>query len=673
MDWKLKMTAFLIVALMLAVSAAPVAYASVENEAEETEYAASEDIYGWGSTDPISIGLNMVAGYLVGIYDWIKGLIDDKDDGDSGSAGDQEAIYQAMRKAYASNITYASDVTVSIVSSILPQDADLWFFTTDSWQKTIEYVVAENWFKDNEGYAEYMDSMMVRSGLPSNSANYLSNWNMTIDMTFDGLAQYSYKLGQNDYGKDMVYKIVIGDLEIEQDSAPQQDQLIMLDMTQFVKPTSSNKMVYIDADLTDYGKSHDFCKTIYVMGRNTVTIVNSNGHEYTLQPGMNDIVELGLTTGVYELSVNATYAGPFVPLGNSTAAEVSGGMVVKKGTELVYLMPSASGGLNVYDANGVSKGVASTMTLSVKYVGPDGEDTVSSVIVGKTSSGKAINIIQDYDNLVQQIAVVTESTNNAAQALWEIFDACEANNKYVKPSSLVINVPGYTISAAEYKAIYIQAMRQIAAYGTEHESELLSVVTNVESIGLYCYGNIYNNGKLWAENVVFTPYITTDNQTLKVGEMVAWGGEGFAMIWAKTSSYSEWDGKVSLSTATLTDLNTKFTLEISKMVRNGEEIDEITLERSEIQKIIDPYVPDTPDPVDPEDIKVLNAETLVMIIFLELAAILILLGILFGFNAFLIIAGIIVAIIAVLWPQTITALLLGNLTMKDLIPFGWAF
>ncbi len=134
--------------------------------------------------------------------------------------------------------------------------------------------------------------------------------------------------------------------------------------------------------------------------------------------------------------------------------------------------------------------------------------------------------------------------------------------------------------------------------------------------------------------------------------------------------------------AKITDLNTKFTLEISKMLENKKnedgkiekvEIDYKELKRTEIQKIVDPSVPDVPDVVDSDDIKVLDAETLIMIILLELAAILILLGILFGFNAFLIIAGIIVAVIAVLWTQAVTGLLLGTLSWKDLVPFGWLF
>ncbi len=670
--------AILIASLMLAVAMIPpvTAYAETEEESDGSiDYDAYEGFLGY-----LMFGLATGKNILTQAYDAIMGLFQNKDGHDP--SGDKDEIYKVIRQAYAENIGYASDITVSIVNSILPQDASLWFYTTDSWQKSIEYVVAEQWFKGNAGYDQYRDSILVKSGLPSNAANYMSNWNMTIDMIYSGISQYTYTLGQQDYGTTMIYKIIVGNKTLEQSDAPQQNQLIMLDMTQFVTPTSTNKMVYVDADLTDYGKNNDFCKTIYIMGPNVATITDSDGKKYDLQPGMNDITEIrsradasgttwALKSGVYELSDNATYAGPFVPLGTPVGADVHGGMAISLDSQLIYVLPSSSEGVDVYDSNGTLADEGATMNVVMSYEGPDGMSSVSSILVGKKASGNELNIIKDYDGLVQQIATVSEATNNAAQALWEIFDACEAKNQFVKPSSLVINVPGVTVGSAEYKAIYIQAMRQIAAYGTDHEEELLSITTNLESIGLICYGNIYNNGQLWAENVIFTPYITTNDQILEVGKRVDWNGDGFAMLWATAPTYSEWNGVMNVGGAKITDLNTKFSLEITKMVDNGEEISYKELKRAEIQKIVDPDVPDVPDVIDPDDIHVLDAETLIMIILLELAAILILLGILFGFNAFLIIAGIIVAVIAVLWTQAVTSLLLGTLTVKDLVPFGW--
>lgn len=133
MDWKLKLTAFLTVILMLAVAATPVVEASVEEEAvEEEPMMVADEEYGTVLLAIAAIGLictvtSLVSGIVIGMN-----LADDKSDDDG--AGDQEKIYQAQRKAYADNIAYTSDVVTNLISSVLPQDADLWFFTTDAWQ-----------------------------------------------------------------------------------------------------------------------------------------------------------------------------------------------------------------------------------------------------------------------------------------------------------------------------------------------------------------------------------------------------------------------------------------------------------------------------------------------------------------------------------------------------------
>ncbi len=667
MDWKLKLTAFLTVILMLAVAAVPVVEASVEEEAvEEEPVMVADEEYGIALLTIAAIGLvctvsTLVSGIVIGMK-----LADDKGDGDG--AGDQEKIYQAQRKAYADNIAYTSDVVTNLISSVLPQDADLWFFTTDAWQKTIEYVVAENWGKDNDGFEAYMDDLMVASGLPENAANYIANWGLAIDNSFNGLSDYTQKLGQHEYGATMVYKLVLDSMTVSQSQAPSADKLIMMDMTQFVKPTSTANRVYLDTELTSGTQSLDYCKSIYVFGQNKATIVGPDGSKTTLVPGVNDLVALGLESGVYTLQTQCTYAGPFVPLGNSHSATVGGGMVVKLGDSINYLLPTDAGSIDVYNSTGTRVSTSNTMKLAVDYVGPDGSTTATSVLVGTNSAGTQANILKDYDSLIKQISTVISNTNTAAQALWEIYDACEEKNQYIKPSSLVINVPGHNLTAAEYKAIYIQAMKQIAQYAEDNEEELTEITANIESIGLYCYGDIYYQGKLWAENVVYTPYNTTKGITLNLGQN-QWSGSGFAMIWAKTDSYESWDGVAAVGNSRLSDLSDGFSMNIKKIVSNNKEVESIDLTKTSIQKVDITPVP-TPDPVDDDDLEVMNAAVLMLFIILELGVIIALIGMLTG-NNILVIIGVIVAIIGILWPHAITSLIMGNFALGDLIPFGW--
>ncbi len=662
MEWKLKLTAFLTVILMLTVAAVPVVDASVEEAVEEEPMMVADEEYGFGIGTLIVVGLICaVAGGYLGYK-----MADPAENKDAGA--DQEKIYQAQRKAYGDNIAYASDVATNMITTILPQDADLWFFTTDAWQKTIEYVVAENWSLDSDGFEACMDELMVQSGLPVNAANYVANWGLAIDNTYNGLSTYSQVLGTREYGATMVYKMMLGSKIIKQPAAPSTSDLILMDMTQFVKPSSSANRVYLDTELTSKTQGLDYCKSIYVFGQSDATITDSDGNKTILSPGVNDLVAKGLTSGVYTLNTQCTYAGPFIPLGNSHAADVRGGMVVKQGNILNYLLPTDSGTIDVYNSTGTSSSTCTTVSLAVDYIGPDGSTTATSVLVGTNSAGTPVNILRDYDNLIQQISLVTSNTNEAAKALWEIYDACEAKNQYIKPSSLTINVPGHKLTAAEYKAVYIQAMRQLADYANENETELMEITTNAESIGLYCYGDIYYQGKLWAENVVFTPYISTKGITLNIGQN-KWDGSGFAMLWAQTPDFSSWDGVASIGNCQLLDLSEGYTLVIENIISEGNDVDTIDLTKTTIQKMdIGPVNP--PDPVDDDDIQVVNADILVLLIILELGIIIALLGVYTG-NSGLVIIGVIVAIVGILWPNLILHLAMGTASWDDLMPLQW--
>ena len=209
--------------------------------------------------------------------------------------------------------------------------------------------------------------------------------------------------------------------------------------------------------------------------------------------------------------------------------------------------------------------------------------------------------------------------------------------------------------------------QQMADYLDGNEEDFDGWTVNKESIGLYCYGTVMRDGKVWAENVVFTPYITTSDQHLQIGTNT-WGGSGFGMVWAQVENYSEWDGTASLTRYQQLDLEEGDTIIIEKMVKEGKEITEIDLTRAQIQKWNTGSDPG--QAIGDEDIAVLDAQVLMIFIIVELGMILFLLGTVTGIRLLSII-GIIVAIVGLLWPQVFTSLLLGDFVWGDLKPFAW--
>jgi hypothetical protein len=234
-----------------------------------------------------------------------------------------------------------------------------------------------------------------------------------------------------------------------------------------------------------------------------------------------------------------------------------------------------------------------------------------------TGSVVNVNILRDYNNLIDAINTVIERTAIAGQAMWGIFDITEQSSMWISPSSITTNIPGFTMSVAEIQAVYIQAMSQIAMLYNNNITALMEsqIVTNVESLKLYIYGDLYVNGQLWMENAVFTPYITTSEQHLQKG-MNYWNGSGFAMIWAQVADYGLWNGVPNIQSSIPIDLSSGYNIDIKKIVRNGSEVQSVDLTLYAIQK----HNTGGGDPGKPEPIpQVLDAATLIMIIILLIA------------------------------------------------------
>ncbi|MFA6690334.1 MAG: hypothetical protein WCS18_12760, partial [Sphaerochaetaceae bacterium] len=507
------------------------------------------------------------------------------------------------------------------------------------------------------------------TGMPGNISNYLYSWSEAIDEAYNNLSSQSVKWDSIYESMSLSLKCNGGSLVSTNGS---DSGKIVLDMLQVAVPTSEANVVYIDTDYSDADLEYTYYDKMYVFGQSSeYTIVSlDTGAAYTLSKGSNDLNSISgiqstgrLPSGFYRLSAGATYAGPISMSAGSDAADVSGGLVAGNGTDL-YLMRSGDSGVNVYSSLGSIVSRSSTLSFDISYTDGDGNSaTKSSVLVGGD-----YNIIRDYDALVQQISHVLGQSIDYAEALWEIFDACESSSKYLSPSSIVTGIPGYSVSSAEAEGIYIQAMMQIASFYEDNREIIdgMEIVTNTESLDLYCYGDIYYNGQLWAENVVFTPYVTSKDITLSVGENV-WSGSGMCMVWAQLDDISQWSGSVSLTDYALMDLSDGYTLEIESIQSKGSSAESVTLTKTAIQK----YNTGSDEVVDPEEkANVLSATMLIMIIFLELAAILVLLGFYNGMQ-WLIIIGAIIAIIAVLWPQVIASICLGTFEWSDFVPGGW--
>ena len=669
-----KLIAIVSVLVFASVAVIPAADASVDAELPEPAGLSYSDdpeygfpwlvalfVIGWMGT---AAGAAYVAADLLG-----------EASSDEDNAGDQEAVNQAFRKTESTKLTFAAETARNLISTVLPADVELWFFTSDYWQKMIEYVVCDTWYQDNNGYDEVMNDSLYGSGLLTNAANYMYSWSAAIDNAYNSILRYyAGEVSPNDYSQGMEVYLDYGSGRFAVEGSGATGSTLTIDTVQIAKPGSEGTCVYIDTDPRDF-QDEPYCHTLYVFGDSGATLwfmgpsgTVAEGTTYTLSKGANDIDALDMPSGVYSLEAGLTYVGNIVPLSTDNAANVYGGMVVSQESGLSYLMPSSDdGALTLRDGDDdVIDGGISEFGLTVEFDGPDGRETTSSVILG-TVSERSCDIIGLYDDLVQQITAVAYNAHVAGRAAWEVFDIAEESNPFIKPSSVVPNIPGVQMTSTDIAGTYVAAMRQILDYGLGNTEDFDGWVTNVENVGLYVYGDIYRDGKVWAENVVFTPYITTADQHLQVGTNT-WGGDGFGMVWAQVADYDDWSGQASASQYMITDLEKGDVIVIERMVKHGEPITEIDLSRAEIQKWNSGG--SESEGTDDEDIAVLDAQVMMLFLIVELGLILILIGVVTGFTP-LFFVGTAVMVVGVVWPQVFTSLLLGDFTWADLMPFGW--
>lgn len=620
-----KLTAVLAVTVLLSVAAVPLF--QEDSDAVSEPAAMTKDSM---AVAPLALGAGggFVIGLVVGI--WIGISISDPDD----PAGDQEAIYQQCRDLYSMLMTSNLDTAKNLISSIMPADSTLWSFTTNYWNRATELSVADpsGWSLDKE----YQPNLMTENAyLRQNAMNYIYDWQAAVDSAYNNVLSKNTALTGDCYG-DMVLSINWNNGSL----TPGSGEDVRMDLLQVVETTAADTLVYIDTSTVDHGGSYNSQTSgmLYALGRDVqLTYVgggSGTGATYTVENGSPSDVT-SWPSGLYRIDTSgAVLAGPlskassgYVDYGSEyrylEAADVVGGMIVVSGDtydDTTLFMSYGEGVVGVRQ-HGVTT-LTNELTIDIDYTGRDANHR-ESVILG-TVDGQDYDIIGDWNDMIQSINYVIDQAATAGETIWLVFDAAEESNSFISPSSVTstmnIRVGEETsngLTASQSAAVYIQSMMSIAEYWTDNGGELVDAEfeTNAESLSVYVYGDIYYNGELWASEVIVTPYMSLDRQDISVGNRIEWNGPGYAMLWAQGVDIEDFDTEAMLDSTDyeLLDMSRGYVIEVRGIVHDGESVDSITLEPTIILR-------DTTgsDGIDdpPEPVKVMNANTLIIIIFM---------------------------------------------------------
>lgn len=690
----MKMTAVVSVLIIVVAAFGPAVYASEDDGNGTREYTLSELrdlIYGdesVSSDDPVYgmelITLGIVLGLIVygALCVYLGTVISDKF---LDSPYDDEEL-NAQFSAYESEVIETAVRTATgFVASILPQDANLWYFTTDYWNKIMEYMVYDTWTPENDGFDANSRAMLFNTGLILNASNYLYTWSNTIDTTYNHILDRS-SLWTGEDGREFTEPMRIG---IEWNGGSIEginggsSSTLGIDFCQTITITEPT-VVYIDMSTANSAFDSKASGMIYNFSSSEKQIYKidspSAGTTLNLSPGTNDAT--ALPSGTY-LFPAGTYAGPLISLiGEGSDGYPSGtveGAIVLTDNGTPYLVRtdgSESGATyTVYNSNGSVRNNTDYLYITVEQY----DGTVSDCILlgyetadgSAGQSGTYIDVLYGYHELVYEINRTIQQTYEAGDATWTIFDACEESNSSIHPSSIVISTPDRDLTTEEYLALYLNAMAEIHDYAQRNGTDLdgLQITTSLDSLDLVCYGTIYVNGESVARDVIFSPYVYTVDQTLSVGSNT-FQGTGSAIIWASEEDYDDWNGQMTLSDAMAIPLEDGYVIEIEKIVYNGEEVNHFDFERNEISPggigpgtgWDDDDIPSVPDTMD--------VTVFYMLIIVELGLIIILLGRMMSSEIFMLV-GIVILAIGVLIPQAIEGLITGTFEWGQLVPFSW--
>ena len=585
----------------------------------------------------------------------------------------QEDVNQAVRDGEAGKVMAALDAAKGMASAILPADAEMWRFTIPYWQRAAEYSVAEAWSPDAEAD---LDGVLQGIDLYGNAARYLHDWSEALDVAYNSYSSYPAGNWDQPALESMALRISWDGGSLSGGTPVGPSYSLWSDFCQHIRASTGRDVAFVYNGPHPEGSSSQHSGTIYNLGAGAARITSTDtGSVYVLDAGANRMASVycestqatgPLPTGTYRFEHGRQFAGPMVPSPTTGAADLSGALVFGHGPTVYYALSDSRDGkgtVAIHGGSGALVRESSTLRYEVSYVGRGGQTTIESAIFGRDSGNASAtyDVVGAYNELVASLEYVVAEVCADATATWAIFDILEEADTAISPSALRGMAGDMQISAAEYIALGIQMLIQSHdAYKRDADAiESGKVNINPESLSLYCYGDIYKNGILWAEGVAFTPYINNTNQSLAVGRN-QWAGTGHAMIWWQGDDLSMWSGSASLSSYTYVAMDPGTTIDLKQIVRDRVNVPSVLLTKSNIVE----YVPEADVPSPPPDVPQVTgsrlAAHLMTATLCSLALVAFMAGRELDMEELGVIAAIALAAVGLLFPDVMVDIVTGN-------------
>lgn len=614
--------ALMSVALLATMTMAP----GLTQEAEAAPWldeGTEEAIYWWLRVLPVT-------SQITGVYEY---LTKDQAVAEPPPAGNDDAV-----KAYARDVDALRSAEqmfniYGISASLVRTDTETWKLSAAYLNRAAEIGAGSLWY---EGATFDADAILEFASIYESIGNGNRNTQEILDEAVRVSADLKKSWTATSYGGPL-------NIELKWDggSTGTCSERLALDFMTLASASADRNIVYLTKTAT--GDAPDTARTIWAYTTSgSITPIAPGAASMPLSLGANDVGSL--PSGFYKLSPGV-YGGPFVSAVNEDAAPVKGGAGIIKDGEYGYITAQDDGKVSVYWKGAT----ASSSTLDFAITG-------SSNV--QTSLNAPLGLVTAYAAYMDRLTALLYESASAAQVMWTISATAHRSNILLSPSSIIPHLRGIDVSPEQAYALYVLALDQLGQYHTNHGEVLRDGMTRIsaQSLDLYCHGSIHAaDGTAIAEGVIFTPYVYVKDWTIYSGATNTMTQDGMVMVWDKKDTAVGWDGPSSTDTYASLVLDKGQYMVIDEIHYKGElvpslKMDVVTVEQIDVFHGIDWDRQDPPH--------VLNAATLIMIILLEAAAIVVLVGYITGLRELYIVA-LVLALIGLLASEWVARIALG--------------
>lgn len=573
-------------------------------------------------------------------------------DGNSAEISDPDTVTEYAQMVKSESVIKMINVVSSLSSKLVLNDRETWALTESYVNRMAEISASTLWNEDADVNLQDPNAVLTYAGIygliSGGNGNTQSalDWGMYHSMdeliTLYSNSQQLYK----DISAGFVWNGHTDDYRT--------NQHMMLDFETVCQVTSSSyNTVYLDLDylsnLDISTGSTDSAGQIYSDGGAICSLESTEWTAVSGQLSLKTLIDAGFKSGWYQLQEGHTYAGPFYPSMNGNSAPCNGGTVLMFGSDVGFITVQ-DGALHM-DYN--SQGDVDIGYLSVSYdygsqkLYTGGEAGGKSYYQSKGSEDTLLKeLITAYSLYYAQLYERLSSASSAAHLMWRIQGEARSSNIFLSPSSVLPQIKelGYDEDTAYilYRVALDESAQWYDTYGKVFQDGQLTI--SEESLKVKFTGSVYdrNGTEVSVGDTSFIPVVYLKDYVLTEGHNEFSEGAGILIGVQTGSIYHLTSGSY-------------FTVDDGGITYDGEATDSVTLHVKSVEEI---GIHNLNKPQDPEVPQTYEGNVLFMIIIVEFAIIIGLLGVIVR-NPIVIIVALVIAVLGIVFSPAIADLVLG--------------